>query len=86
MKDSEIGTHQSRAVCNRTRHLLGENLLAPCFGQCVALQGKVLVDGRNASIADQHRFDVMWPPSDGLDRARATFGATGRRRLARAAV
>ena len=33
-----------------------ENLCAPCFGQCVALQGKVLVYGRNASIADQHRF------------------------------
>jgi hypothetical protein len=27
-----------------------------CFGHRVALQGKVLVDGRNPSIADQHRF------------------------------
>jgi len=47
---------QGRAVCNRTRHLLGENLGAPCFGQRVALQGKVLIYGRNAGIADQHRF------------------------------
>jgi hypothetical protein len=47
---------QGRAVGNRTRHLLGENLGAPCFGQGVALQGKVLVYGRNAGIADQHRF------------------------------
>jgi hypothetical protein len=46
----------ARAVCNRTRHLLGENLCAPCFGQSIALQGKVLVYGRHAGIADQHRF------------------------------
>jgi Resolvase, N terminal domain/Helix-turn-helix domain of resolvase len=37
---------QGRAVCNRTRHLLGENLCAPGFGQPVALQGKVLVYGK----------------------------------------
>jgi hypothetical protein len=47
---------QGRAVCNRTRHLLGENLGAPCFGQRVALQGKVLVYGRHAGVAEQHRF------------------------------
>jgi hypothetical protein len=47
---------QGRAVCNRTRHLLGENLSAPCFGQGVTLRGKVLVYGRDAGIADQHRF------------------------------
>ena len=43
---------QSRAFCNRTRNLLGENLCAPCFDQGVALQGKVLVDGllRLASV------------------------------------
>jgi hypothetical protein len=29
---------------------------APHFGQRVALQGKVLVYGRDADIADQHRF------------------------------
>jgi hypothetical protein len=34
---------QSREVCNRTRHLLGENPLAPGFGQRIALQGKVLL-------------------------------------------
>jgi hypothetical protein len=28
----------------------------------------------------------MWPASDGVDRARATFAATGGRRFARAAV
>ncbi len=37
---------QGRAVGNRTRHLLGENLLAPCFGQRVALQGEILVNSR----------------------------------------
>ena len=47
---------QGRAIRNRPRHLLGENLLAPCFGQGVALQGKVLVYGRHTGIADQHRF------------------------------
>ena len=31
VRESE-GVMQSRTVCNRTRHLLGENLLAPCFG------------------------------------------------------
>ena len=30
--------------------------MAPCLGQRVALQGKVLVYGRHAGIADQHRF------------------------------
>jgi hypothetical protein len=47
---------QSWAVCNRTRYLLGENLFAPSFGQRVALQGKILVYGRNAGIAYQHRL------------------------------
>jgi len=47
---------QGRAVCDGTRHLLGENLLAPGFGQRIALQSKVLVYSRNAGIADQHRF------------------------------
>jgi DNA invertase Pin-like site-specific DNA recombinase len=28
---------QSRSFCDCTRHLLGENLLAPRFGQCIAL-------------------------------------------------
>jgi hypothetical protein len=50
------GVMQSRAIGNRARHLLGENFSAPCFGQGVALQGKVLVYGRHAGIADQHRF------------------------------
>lgn len=36
---------QGRAVGDRTRHLLGENLGAPCFSQRVAPQGKVLVYG-----------------------------------------
>jgi hypothetical protein len=39
---------QSRPIRDRTRHLFGENPLAACFGQCVALQGKILLDGRNA--------------------------------------
>jgi hypothetical protein len=47
---------QSRAVCDRTRHLLGENLSAPCFSQGVTLQGKVLVYSRHTGITDQHRF------------------------------
>jgi hypothetical protein len=47
---------QGWAIRNRTRHLLGENPLASCFGQRVALQGKVLIYSRNAGIADQHRF------------------------------
>jgi hypothetical protein len=47
---------QGGPIRNRTRHLLGENLFASRFGQRVALQGKVLVYGRNAGIADQHRF------------------------------
>jgi hypothetical protein len=33
-----------------------KNPLATCFGQRIALQGKVLVYGRNAGISDQHRF------------------------------
>ena len=36
---------QSRTIRDRSRHLLGENPLAPSLDQCVALQGKVLVDG-----------------------------------------
>jgi hypothetical protein len=32
---------QSRAVGNRTRHLLGENLLAPCFGQRTKPAGEI---------------------------------------------
>src|SRR4051812_33340454 len=47
---------QSGPIRNRTRHLLGENLLASRFDQRVVLQGKILVYGRNAGIADQHRF------------------------------
>jgi hypothetical protein len=47
---------QGGSIRNRARHLLGENLSAPCFGQRVALQGKILVYGQNAGIADQHRF------------------------------
>jgi len=43
---------QGGPVSDRAGHLLGENLLAPSFGQCIALQGKVLVDGllRLASV------------------------------------
>jgi hypothetical protein len=52
---TDIRANES-AVCDRARHLLGENLSAPCLGQRVALQGKVLVYGRHAGIADQHRF------------------------------
>jgi hypothetical protein len=47
---------QGRPIRNRTAHLLGENPLASCFGQRVALQGEILVYGRNAGVADQHRF------------------------------
>ena len=50
------GVMQSRAIGNRARHLLGENFCAPCFRQCVALQSKILIYGRNAGIANQHRF------------------------------
>jgi hypothetical protein len=31
------GVMQGGPICNRTRHLLDENLCAPCFGQRVAL-------------------------------------------------
>jgi hypothetical protein len=47
---------QGGPIRDRTRNLFGENPLAPCFGQCVALQGKILLDGRNARVADQHRL------------------------------
>src|SRR5271169_645257 len=50
------GVMQRWAIRYRTRHLFGENLFAPRFGQRVALQDKVPVYGRNAGIADQHRF------------------------------
>jgi hypothetical protein len=36
--------------------LFGENPLAACFGQHIALQGKILVGGRHARVTDQHRF------------------------------
>jgi hypothetical protein len=39
------GVVQRGPIRDRARHLLGENLDAPGFGQRVALQGKVLVDG-----------------------------------------
>ena len=32
----------------RTRHVLGENLLAACLAQRIALQGEILVYGRKA--------------------------------------
>jgi hypothetical protein len=50
------GVMQGGPICNRTRHLLDENLCAPCISQRVALRGKVLVYRRNAGIADQHRL------------------------------
>jgi len=36
---------QRGSIRDRARHLLGENLCAPGFGQRVALQGKILVYG-----------------------------------------
>jgi len=50
------GVVQGRPIRDRTRHLFGENPLAPCFGERVPLQGEILVDGRNPRVADQHRF------------------------------
>jgi hypothetical protein len=48
---------QDRLGCARgARHLLGENFRTSCFGQCIALQGKVLVYGRHAGVAEQHGF------------------------------
>src|ERR1700745_2413456 len=41
---------QSRTVCDRARHLLGENLCAPCLRQRVPLQGMVLIYGRQNSL------------------------------------
>jgi hypothetical protein len=75
------GVMQSRAVGDSTRHLFGENLLAPGFGQRIALQGQVLIDGRNTSIADQQisiGFGVMSPASD--NRARGEPDALTARR------
>jgi len=54
-RESE-GVMQSRAIRDRTRHLLGENPLTPSLGQRVAVQGKILVDGRNPRVANQHRL------------------------------
>src|SRR5215469_13575067 len=52
-----------------------ENLCAPCFGQCVALQGKVLVYGRNAGIADQHSFRREHIIGDGrVEDGRGSWG------------
>jgi hypothetical protein len=47
---------QRRSIRDRARHLLGENVRAPGFGQRVTLQGKVFVYGRYAGIAEQHRL------------------------------
>jgi hypothetical protein len=35
--------------------LLSENPRASRFGECVPLQGKILVNGRNAGVADQEK-------------------------------
>jgi 3-hexulose-6-phosphate synthase len=45
------GFPKGGAIGDRARHLLDENLLAPCLFQRVLLQGQVLVDRRNASVA-----------------------------------
>ena len=48
---------KGRAIRDRARHLLDENLLAPRLFERVLLQGKVLVERRNAGVADL----VPWP-------------------------
>jgi hypothetical protein len=52
------GLMRGGPICNRPRHLLGENLFAPCFGQRVALQDKILVHGRNPSIVRHSETDA----------------------------
>jgi hypothetical protein len=42
---------------NRARQLFGENLPASRLVERVPLQGKILVNRRNARVADQHAFD-----------------------------
>src|SRR5215213_3900450 len=50
------GIMQSGPIRHRARQLLGENSPAARFGERVPLQGQILVYGRYAGIADQHRF------------------------------
>jgi hypothetical protein len=47
---------QGWAIRHRARQLLGENPPASRFGKCVPLHGKILVNGRNPGVTDQHRF------------------------------
>jgi hypothetical protein len=47
---------QGWPIRSRARHLLGENLLAPCFGERVPLQGQILVNRRHPRVAEQHAF------------------------------
>ena len=49
------------AIRDRARHLLGENLPASRLGQRVPLQGKILVNGRNPRVADQHALRMDFP-------------------------
>jgi len=49
---------QAGTVGNRARHLLDENLFASRAGERVLLQGEILVEGRNAGVADQEALLV----------------------------
>jgi hypothetical protein len=52
---------------------LRANSSASCFGQCVPLQGKVLVYGRNVGGSRSASVSTFSPASD--DRARTTIEA-----------
>jgi hypothetical protein len=52
-KSKRSYSEQGRPIRNRTRHLLGENLLALCSGQRVALQGKIPRSGTEAQVDPQ---------------------------------
>jgi hypothetical protein len=56
MKGGAIRDHT-----NHTRHLLGKNLSAARLREGVPLQGKVLVEGENSGVADEHALGVGFP-------------------------
>jgi hypothetical protein len=47
---------QGWSIRNCARQLLGENPTASRFSQSIPLQGKILVNGRNPRVAEQHTF------------------------------
>jgi hypothetical protein len=52
---------QGWSIRYRARHLLDENLATSSFSERVPLQGKILVNGRNPRVADQHAFRRRFP-------------------------